>query len=197
MPTPVNVLPTSLADAALLEPFFGREAEDVLESCEGSFQRLFHEARNLRTPGGVVLAAALEVVRRALAEELAERCELNGPQVVMDYLRTFFVGRPHEVFVVLYLDAKNRLLRTDEAFNGTLTQCSVYPREIVRRALELGAAGVIFSHNHPSGVAEPSDADKWLTDNLKRALAMVDVRVLDHVVIAAGGAVSFTERGLI
>lgn len=197
MQTPVTVLPTSLADAALLEPFFGREAEDVLESCEGSFQRLFHEARQLRTPSGVALACALEIVRRAFAEELADRCELGNPQAVVDYLRTFFVGRTHEVFVVLYVDAQNRLLKTEEAFTGTLTQCSVYPREIIRRALELGAAGVIFSHNHPSGVAEPSQGDQMLTDNLKRALAIVDVRVLDHVVIAAGGAVSFAERGLI
>ncbi len=154
-------------------------------------------ARDMSTPAGRALCAALEIVRRALCEQLQERSVLDSPEAVRTFLRSFFVGRPHELFVVMYLDSKNRLLRAEEAFAGTITQCAVYPREIVRRALELQSAAVILSHNHPSGVAEPSRSDERITEVLSKALAMVDVRVLDHLVVCAGECVSFSERGLI
>ena len=185
---------TSLSDAALLERFFGQEAEDVWERC-GSWAKVLELAREPRTAAWHALANALEILQRGLTEELAARDALDAPAAVRAFLRTFFVGRPFEIFVVLYLDARNRLLRADEAFRGTLTQTSVYPREIVRRALELRAAGVIFSHQHPSGASEPSMADELLTRRLKEALAMVDVKVLDHFVIAGATDVSFAECG--
>ena len=106
-------------------------------------------------------------------------------------------GRAHEVFAVLFLDAQSRLIALEEMFRGTLTQTSVYPREIVKRSLDLGAAAVILAHNHPSGAAEPSRADEFLTQTLKSALSLVDVRVLDHLVVGQGQVVSFAERGLL
>jgi DNA repair protein RadC len=117
---------------------------------------------------------------------------------VRDYLRLALGGRPHEVFVCLWLDAQHRVIDFEEAFRGTLTQTSVYPREVVKQALTRNAAAVIFAHNHPSGLAEPSAADEALTRNLKEALGLVDVRVLDHFIVA-GRAVplSFAERGLV
>ena len=122
---------------------------------------------------------------------------LNAPDKVRQYLRLWIGHLPHEVFVALYLDAQNRLLTAEELFRGTLTQTSVYPREIVKQALRHNAAALIFAHNHPSGVAEPSRADELLTASLKQALALVDVRVLDHLIVAGNATVSFAERGLI
>jgi DNA repair protein RadC len=116
---------------------------------------------------------------------------------VRDFLRLQLQNRPVEVFVGLFLDAQNRVIAVEELFSGTLTQTSVFPREVVRRALHNNAAGVIFAHNHPSGVAEPSHADETLTQALKQALALVDVRVLDHFIIGRGAALSFAERGLL
>ena len=106
-------------------------------------------------------------------------------------------AKPHEVFVVLFLDAQNRLIRAEEMFRGTLTQTSVYPREVLKRALDLGAAAVLLAHNHPSGAAEPSRADEFLTQTLTKALALIDVRVLDHLVVSQAEVVSFAERGLL
>ena len=106
-------------------------------------------------------------------------------------------GRDYEVFMVLFLDAQNRILEAEEMFRGTLTQTSVYPREVVKRSLVHNAAAVIFAHNHPSGVSEPSRADELLTQSLRQALALVDVKVLDHFVIAGSGVMSFAERGLL
>lgn len=114
-----------------------------------------------------------------------------------DYLQLILHGREYEVFVVVLLDAQNRVLASEEMFRGTLTQTSVYPREVVRTALRHNAASVIFAHNHPSGVTEPSQADQLLTNNLKQALALVDIKVLDHFVVAGAAAVSFAERGLL
>ena len=114
-----------------------------------------------------------------------------------DYLGLQIAHREHEVFAVLFLDAQNRLLRFEELFRGTLTQTSVYPREVVKRALTCHAAAVVLAHNHPSGAAEPSRADEFLTQTLKRALQLVDVRVLDHIVVGRGEVVSFAERGLL
>jgi DNA repair protein RadC len=122
---------------------------------------------------------------------------LSSPGKVRDFLRLTLAPLPHEVFIALFLDAQNRLLACDELFRGTLTQTSVYPREVVKRALRHNAGAVIFAHNHPSGVAEPSRADEMLTANLKQSLALVEVRVLDHVIVAGSATVSFAERGLL
>jgi DNA repair protein RadC len=122
---------------------------------------------------------------------------LTSPGKVRDYLRMTLGHLPHEVFLALFLDSQNRLLAAEELFRGTLTQTSVYPREVVKRGLALNAAAIIFAHNHPSGVAEPSRSDELLTASLKQALALVDVRVLDHLIVAASQMVSLAERGLI
>lgn len=143
------------------------------------------------------LQAILELARRSLREEVRRDPALSSPGKVRDYLRMTLANREHEVFVALFLDAQNRLLAADELFRGTLTQTSVYPREVVKRALALNAGAVIFAHNHPSGVAEPSRSDELLTAGLKQALALVDVRVLDHVIVAGSSSVSFAERGLL
>ena len=143
------------------------------------------------------LAAVLELARRAVAGELAARPVFDSPGKVKEYLSLQLGARGHEVFAVLFLDAQSRLVEFEEMFRGTLTQTSVYPREIVKRALELGAAAVILAHNHPSGAAEPSRADEFLTQTLKSALALVDVRVLDHLVVGNGTVVSFAERDLL
>ena len=117
--------------------------------------------------------------------------------MVRDYLRLMLAGKEHEVFAVLFLDAQNRVLASEEMFRGTLTQTSVYPREVVKSALRNNSAAVIFSHNHPSGVAEPSHADQVLTQSLKQALALVDIKVLDHFIVAGTSILSFAERGLL
>ena len=137
------------------------------------------------------------MARRALQEKLAGGVALGSPQAVRDYLRLRLQSLEHEVFVGVFLDAQNRLIAIEELFRGTLTQTSVYPREIVKRALKHNAASLIFAHNHPSGIAEPSRADEMLTQTLKQALALVDVKVLDHFVIGSGSALSFAERGLL
>ena len=142
-------------------------------------------------------AAAIELSRRAMREELSERGALTSPGAVRDYLRAALAHRQHEVFVCIWLDAQHKVVGTEEAFRGTLTQTSVYPREIVKKALARNAAAVIFAHNHPSGVAQPSQADELLTRNLREALALVDVKVLDHFIVAGNQAISFAERGLL
>jgi DNA repair protein RadC len=143
------------------------------------------------------LLAVIEMVRRALNEELETRSLLDSPQAVNDYLRLTIGGLPHEVFYCLYLDARHRLIRSEEVTRGSLTQMAVYPREIVRRALQLNAAGLIVAHNHPSGAAKPSAADRQLTRMLRDALALVDVRLLDHVVVGAKDVYSFALNGLL
>lgn len=145
----------------------------------------------------VQLRATQEIVRRLLASEMAARDNLNSPRAVRDYLRLTLQGREHEVFMALLLDAQNRVIRSEELFRGTLTQTSVYPREVVKLALRHNAASVIFAHNHPSGVAEPSRSDEALTQALKQALAQVDVKVLDHFIVAGSGCLSFAERGIL
>jgi DNA repair protein RadC len=121
----------------------------------------------------------------------------DAPQKVKDYLGLHLAQLPHEVFAVLFLDTQHRLLRMEEMFRGSLAQTSVYPREVVRRAMTLNAGAVVLAHNHPSGAAEPSRADELLTQALKAALQLVDVRVLDHIVVGRHGIVSFAERGLL
>lgn len=143
------------------------------------------------------IAAVLELARRSLGRQLAARPVFESPSQVKDHARLRLAHLPHEVFALMFLDAQHRLIQWEEMFRGTLTQTSVYPREVVKRALELGAAAVIFLHNHPSGAAEPSRADEHLTQTLKAALALVDVRVLDHLVVSRAEVVSFAERGLL
>ena len=142
-------------------------------------------------------AAAMELARRSAEERVRETSALTSPGAVRDYLRLKLGGRQHEVFVCIWLDAQHRAIKFDEPFSGTLTQTSVYPREIVKQALAVNAAAVIFAHNHPSGVAQPSQADELLTANLKEALALVEVKVLDHFIVAGHQAISFAERGLL
>lgn len=144
------------------------------------------------------LMAARELLRRALEEDFEESSEsMSSPASVRDYLRLFLGGQEFESFVALWLDAQHRLIAGMELFRGTLTQTSVYPREVVKKGLALNAAAVIFAHNHPSGVAEPSQSDRMLTDALKQALSLVDIRVLDHFIVADTTVMSFAERGLI
>ena len=143
------------------------------------------------------LAAVIELARRALRQQLTERPAFDHPNKVKDYVRLQLGGHRHEVFAVLFLDAQNRLLKLEEMFRGTLTQTSVYPREVAKRALELHAASVILAHNHPSGAAQPSKADEHLTATLASALRLIDVRVLDHLVVGCDEVVSFAERGLL
>ena len=143
------------------------------------------------------IVSVLELARRALLEESARTDVLASPQAVRDYLRLALASRSYEVFVGLFLDSQNRVLAIEELFRGTLAQTSVYPREVVKAALARNAAAMIFAHNHPSGVAEPSRADELLTQALRQALALVDVRTLDHFVVAGTRVVSFAERGLL
>jgi DNA repair protein RadC len=140
-----------------------------------------------------VIAAAL----RILASRVRHGDCLGSPEAVRQYLQLALGGRDREVFAVVLLDAQNRVIAIEELFIGTLTQTSVYPREVVRTALRHNARSLIFAHNHPSGVAEPSQADQVLTETLKRALRLVDVEVLDHFVVTAGTSLSFAERGML
>lgn len=183
-----------LSDVDLLAKLIGvRESRRLYR---GSLNPLFSCPPDGDGPPEICLAAR-ELVHRWLAEELRRDCTLNSPGKVRDYLRLFFAGQEHESFVVLFLDAQNRLIASCELFRGTLTQTSVYPREIVREALRHNAAAVILSHNHPSGVAEPSGADEVLTSTLKQTLSLVDVKVLDHFIVAGAATLSFAERGLL
>lgn len=143
------------------------------------------------------IVAVLELARRAMAQKLQERTVFNDPQALKHYLQLHLAGKAHEVFAVLFLDASFRLLAMEELFRGTLTQTSVYPREVVLRALHHQAASVVLAHNHPSGSVQPSPADEALTHNLRAALALIDVRVLDHIVVATGEAFSMAEKGML
>jgi DNA repair protein RadC len=130
-------------------------------------------------------------------EELRAGAALTSPSAVRDFLRVILRDREHEIFLVVFLDAQHRVISSEELFRGTLTQTSVYPREVVKAALKANAAAVVFAHNHPSGVAQPSQADELLTRNLKDALALVDVKALDHFIVAGAAILSFAERGLL
>ena len=141
--------------------------------------------------------AAIELARRSLRDGMRASDALTSPGAVRDYLRLAIADREHEVFVCLWLDAQHRVLACEEMFRGTLTQTSVYPREVVKAGLRANAAAVIFAHNHPSGAAQPSRADELLTRNLKDALALVEIKVLDHFVVAGSQTLSFAERGLL
>jgi DNA repair protein RadC len=201
----------ALSDAELLAVFLrtGVRGKSAVELARDLLARSAGLAGLLAAPGNVremkglgpakraQLAAVLEVARRCLGEDLRAGNALTSPGAVRDYLRASIGGREHEVFVCLWLDAQHRVTACEELFRGTLTQTSVYPREIVKAALRANAAAVIFAHNHPSGAAQPSRADELLTRNLKDALALVEVKVLDHFIVAGRQALSFAERGLL
>ncbi len=204
--------PAALADAELVALLLrtGLPGTSVLQLAQhtldgfGGLAGLLHaQPADLKRVKGLgpakraLIAAVMELARRSLTQQLEARPVFDSPQRVKDFLQLHLAHLPHEVFAVLFLDAQNRLIRLEEMFRGTLTQTSVYPREVVKRALELHAGAVILAHNHPSGVAEPSRADEFLTRTLTGALQLVDVRVLDHLVVGRAQVVSFAERGLL
>ncbi|HFT7367044.1 TPA: DNA repair protein RadC [Pseudomonas aeruginosa] len=151
------------------------------------------QGRCLLATAEQILAAA----RQAIEHKMQHGASFSSPVAVKEYLSAKLAGFKHEVFAVLFLDTQHRLIEYSELFRGTIDSASVYPREVVKEALRLNAAAVIVSHNHPSGNPEPSDADKVLTQRLREALALVDVRTLDHIIVAGGSTISFAERGLI
>lgn len=204
--------PGALADAELLALLLRtglkgigvlQLADKVLKEMGGLSGLLQAEPARLKGLRGLgpakqaELLAVMEMARRSLAGAMQDEAVFSSPQLVKDYLQMRLGSLPHEVFAVLFLDAQHRLIACEELFRGTLTQTSVYPREVLKRALALNAASVILAHNHPSGVLEPSRADELLTQTLQSSLQLVDVRVLDHLVVGRAGALSFAERGLI
>jgi DNA repair protein RadC len=206
--------PEALSDAELLAIYLrvgvrGKSAvdlaRDLLLRFDGQLTALVEASlAELASVSGIGMAkaaqlkASFELARRALSQDMATRDSFTSPGKVRDWLRLKLASRGHEVFMALWLDAQNHLLKAEELFTGTLTQTSVYPREVVKAALAHNAAAVILAHNHPSGIAEPSRADEMLTRSLKEALAMVDVKVLDHFIVAGNTLpLSFAERGLL
>lgn len=205
----------ALSDAELLAVLFGTgfAGRDALELAHGLLARsgslralLLHETSPRRAQDGAGglgaarrarLAACLELARRHYAEPLRSLDALESPAATQRYLVALLRDRPYEVFCCLFLDTRHRLLACEEMFRGTLDGASVHPREVVREALERQAAAVILAHNHPSGVAEPSQADERITHRLREALALVEIRLLDHVIVGAGGCLSLAERGLL
>lgn len=207
----IKLGPQALSDAELLAVFLrvgvaGKSAVDLGRDMVGHFGSLgglfaaslddFSAINGLGPAKFAQLQAVLELARRSLFEELQTGVTLSSPQAVKQYLQLLLGSKPYESFAVLFLDVKNRLIACEELFRGTLTHTSVYPREIIKAALTHNAAGIIFAHNHPSGTPDPSPADKSLTQTLKQALALIDVRVLDHFVVAARDIYSFSENGL-
>ena len=204
--------PDALSDAELLAIFLrtgipGKSAVDLAREMLGAFGSLTaliaaDEAAFCALPGMgpakfVQLKAVVEMARRALGEQLSAGNVFSSPAVVRQYLQLKLRSLPHEVFMALFVDAQNRLIAAEELFRGTLTQTSVYPREVVKRALQHNAAAVLLAHNHPSGETQPSQADIQLTDVLRQALALVDVRVLDHFIVGSGRILSFAEQGML
>jgi len=204
---------SALADAELLALLLrtGVAGMNVLQLAQqllerfGGLSGLLHtgaeELKTIKGMGGSAkrseLIAVLELARRAMGERLRERTVFDSPDAVKQYLQLHIGSRPYEVFAVVFLDVQHRMIALEEMFRGTLTQTSVYPREVVKAALAHNAAAVILAHNHPSGLAEPSRADELLTQSLKQALALVDIRTLDHFIVAGSQLVSFAESGLI
>lgn len=203
---------SALSDAELLAIFLrtgvaGKSAVDLARDLLNHFGSLrallqasnseFCEAKGLGDAKYTQLQAVLEMARRHLLETLQRGDALSSPQAAYQYLTAQLRDYSHEVFACLWLDSKNRVLQFEELFRGTIDGASVYPREVVKAALKHNAASVIFAHNHPSGIAEPSPSDQTITERLKKALQLIDVRVLDHIVIGDGQQVSLAERGLI
>jgi DNA repair protein RadC len=204
--------PAALADAELLALLLrtGLKGTPVLQLAQSLLDRFggwagllaasvqdLGKVKGLGPAKRAEIAAVLEIARRSLNQRLAEKPAMNDVDTVKTYLRLHLGGLGHEVFAVLFLDAQLRLVAMETLFHGTLTATTVHPREVVKRALALGAAAVVLAHNHPSGVAEPSRADESLTRHLAQALALVDVRVVDHFIVGAGEVLSFAERGLL
>ncbi|WP_028604694.1 RadC family protein [Ottowia thiooxydans] len=191
------LLRTGLAGKSVLH--LAQELLDTFGGIAGLLSTGADDLKRIKGLGGPAkraeLIAVLELSRRALAQQLSERSAFESPGAVKDYLKLHLSSRAHEVFAVVFLNCQNRLIAMEEMFRGTLTQTSVYPREVVLRALHHNASAVILAHNHPSGSVEPSRADESLTKTLKSALALVDVRVLDHVIVAPGKALSMAEEG--
>ncbi|MBB5211653.1 RadC family protein [Microbulbifer hydrolyticus] len=202
----------ALSDAELLAIFLrtglpGISAVDLARQLLADFgglrplleaeRKVFCAGKGLGDAKFVQLQAVLEMGRRHLAEDLKRANALTSPQAVRDYLSAQLRHRTREVFCCLFLDSQHRVIAYEELFEGTLNAASVYPREVVQAALARGAAAVILAHNHPSGVSEPSQADIHITGRLKDALALVDIRVLDHLIVGEGAGCSFAERGLI
>jgi len=199
--------PRALADAELLAVLLrtGHGGQDALGLSHALLQRsggLGALLRDVpRSPGlgparRAELGAVVELARRSLGQSLADRSVFDSPERVREYLQLEIAHREQEVFMVLFVDAQHQLLAAEELFRGTLSQTSVYPRELVKRALAHNAAAVVLAHNHPSGCAEPSRADTHLTQVLRSALALVDVQVLDHFVVTSSAVTSMAERGL-
>lgn len=192
------LLRTGLAGRGVLQL-----AQDLLDHFSGLSGLLNAGAQDLGRIKGLgpakkaELLAVMEMAKRATAQQLQQRQVFDSPRVVSHYLQLHLAHRRHEVFAVLFLDSQHRLIVMEELFRGTLTQTSVYPREVVLRALHHHAAAVILTHNHPSGSVQPSVADQALTATLTTALALVDVRVLDHIIVAQGASLSMAERGLL
>ncbi len=206
----IRLGPKALSDTELLAVFLrvgvtGKSAVDLARDLVhhfGSLNNLFSASlgdfsavHGLGPAKFAQLQAVLELAQRAIGDGLREGESLCAPAAVRNYLQLTFARQPHESFVVLFLDVRNRLIAAEEMFRGTLTQTSVYPREVVKAALHHNAASVILSHNHPSGSAAPSQADLLLTKALQQALMLVDVRVLDHMIIAGAACHSFAEHG--
>jgi DNA repair protein RadC len=204
--------PTALSDAELLAIFLrtgtpGQTAVELARELLGEFgslrgllqanQQQLCAARGLGPAKFAQLQAVLELARRHLGERLQRGDLLLNPEATRRYLITTLGDLPHEVFCCLFLDTRHRLICYEELFQGTIDGASVHPREVVRRALHHNAAAVILAHNHPSGVAEPSDADQRITRRLKQALQLVDIRVLDHLLVGDRTAMSFAEHGLL
>lgn len=175
----------------LLEEFGG--LRPLLEAGQARFCR----GRGLGTTKYVQLQAVLELARRHLQAQLERGDALTSPELTRRFLSASLRGYPHEVFACLFLDNRHRVIRFEELFSGTIDGASVHPREVVKRALGHNAAAVIFAHNHPSGVAEPSESDIRITQRLREALALVEIRVLDHLIVGDGPIVSLAERGLL
>ena len=188
-----RLLPT----LSLLEVFYPKRAALVLEGYGGSVRRLLQFPPGRFRLARHRLLAAQELVRRALLEQVSEGQILSSPERMREFLRMQFDGYEAEHFLALWLNAQNRLIVVEELFRGTLSQTSVYPREVVKAALRHNAAAVALAHNHPSGVAEPSRADELLTRTLRDALALIDVKVIDHLIVAGNQVTSFAERGLL
>ena len=204
--------PQALSDSELLAVLLGTgtRAQNVAELARsllgqwgslaallGSAPAELVRAQGLGPARAARLLAALELGRRYLAAPVAPRCALGAPADAARFLKARLLGLPHEVFCCLFLDTRHRLIRYEELFRGTIDGATVYPREVVKRALQHNAAAVILGHNHPSGIAEPSEADRHITVKLAKALALVEIRLLDHVVVSRGGHVSLAERGLV
>ncbi len=168
-----------------------------LRTLAGASAGQFCRTPGLGTAKYAQLQAAIEMSRRVLEAPLRPGDALTSPDATRHYLKSRLVTRPHEVFACLFLDTRHRIIRYEELFSGTIDGAAVYPREVVRRALDYNAAALILAHNHPSGIAEPSEADIHLTERLKSALALVDVRVLDHMIVGHGEVTSLAEKGRI